>query len=84
MNPKIKDLIEDLESEIIEISDLVNNRIETAPLFDEDDRATLKEDVFNIFPPFAEDEDLAYHAYDIGRLEALNEIVAELKKLKND
>jgi len=79
---KIKNLITDLESESVEIRDMIINRIKS--ISDEELRDAMLDDPFSIDLLPEDVEDSALHGYDLGRLEAFEEIVKELKKIINE
>lgn len=77
---KIKKLITDLESESQELRDGIIERIKS--ISDESLKFSMLEDPFSLDLVPEDNEDLSYHAYDLGRLEAFEEIIRELKNIK--
>ncbi len=79
---KIKFLIRDLQTESTELKEVIISRIKSI----EDDtlRGAMLEDPFSLDLLPEDIEDSSYHSYDLGRLEAFDEIINELKKIINE
>lgn len=81
MENQILSLIESLESECTEIREMIIKRIGSAHFSDDALKDALIEDPFTIELSL-EDTDLDQaHSYDLGRLEAFEEILRELKRI---
>lgn len=79
-----KSLIQTLEFDCKELEDMIKLRIETIHLSDEDLRKDLLDDPFTLEFSLEDTELDQMHAYDLGRLEAFQEIIRELKKKINE
>lgn len=79
-NVKTLELINSLEIECKEITDMILLRIKTSPL-DEGTIEDYLEDPFTLEITFSDAQVDALHAYDLGRLEAFQEIIRELRKI---
>jgi hypothetical protein len=79
-----KSLIKTLEFDCKELENMIRLRIETIHLSDENLRKDLLEDPFTLEFSLEDTELDQMHAYDLGRLEAFQEIVRELKKNINE
>ena len=82
MKNSIKDLIDSLELDCKEIDEMILLRIE-------ENSASVNleinlEDPRDLMPILEDSESEIYHAYDLGRIEAFEEIVSTLKKLLNE
>jgi hypothetical protein len=81
MENQILSLIESLESDCTEIRETIIDRIKSAHYSDDTLKDALMEDPFTIELSL-EDTDLdQMHSYDLGRLEAFEEILRELKRI---
>jgi len=74
---ELKDLIKDLLVECKEIEEMIRLRVESSDLPDD-----YQEDPFTLDVNFEDSELNQMHSYDLGRMEAFQEIVAVLKKIK--
>jgi hypothetical protein len=74
---ELKDLIKDLLVEIVEIEEMIRLRVESSDLPED-----YQEDPFTLDVTFEDSELNQMHSYDLGRMEAFQEIVRELKKIK--
>jgi hypothetical protein len=81
---KYVELIDSLENDCREIEDMMRLRIETIHLSDEGLREALLEDPFTLDLSLEDTELDQMHSYDLGRLEAFQEIIRELKKITYD
>ena len=81
---KYVELINSLENDCREIEDMMRLRIETIHLSDEGLREALLEDPFTLDLSLEDTELDQMHSYDLGRLEAFQEIIRELKKITYD
>lgn len=82
MKNSIKDLIDSLESDCKEIDEMILLRIEeNSP---EDSLEDNLEDPRELMIILNDSESEFHHAYDLGRVEAFEEILATLKKLLNE
>lgn len=77
-------LIHSLEQDCVEIKEMIKLRIETVNLSDEALKEALTEDPFSLELSLEDTEMDQMHAYDLGRLEAFQEIIRELKRITND
>jgi hypothetical protein len=82
MKNPIKDLIESLELDCIEIDEMILLRIEEFSSKDLLERNL--EDPRDLFIELKDKEEETQHAYDIGRVEAFEEIIVTLKKILNE
>ncbi len=82
MKNSIKDLIKSLEEDCKEIDEMILLRIEENS--SSDNLENNLEDPRELTPIFEGSDSDVYHAYDLGRVEAFEEIVATLKKLLNE
>ena len=82
MKNSIKDLIDSLESDCKEIDEMILLRIEERS--PEDSLDDNLEDPRELMIILNDSESEFQHAYDLGRVEAFEEIVATLKKLLNE
>ena len=80
---KYQELIKSLEKDCKEIEYMIRLRIETSPL-EEGAIESYLEDPFTLDITFSDAQVDAFHAYDLGRLEAFQEIIRELKKIANE
>jgi hypothetical protein len=74
---ELKDLIKDLLVECKEIEEMIRLRVESSDLPDD-----YQEDPFTLDVNFEDSELNQMHSYDLGRMEAFQEIVGVLKKIK--
>jgi len=74
---ELKDLIKDLLLEITEIEEMIRLRVESSDLPED-----YQEDPFTLDVSFDDTELNQMHSYDLGRMEAFQEIVGVLKKIK--
>lgn len=74
---ELKDLIKDLLVEIVEIEEMIRLRVESSDLPED-----YQEDPFTLDVTFEDSELNQMHSYDLGRMEAFQEIVRVLKKIK--
>jgi hypothetical protein len=74
---ELKDLIKDLLVECKEIEEMIRLRVESSDLPDD-----YREDPFTLDVNFEDSELNQMHSYDLGRMEAFQEIVGVLKKIK--
>lgn len=74
---ELKDLIKDLLVEIVEIEEMIRLRVESSDLPED-----CQEDPFTLDVSFEDTELTQMHSYDLGRMEAFQEIVFALKKIK--
>jgi hypothetical protein len=74
---ELKDLIKDLLVEIVEIEEMIRLRVESSDLPED-----YQEDPFTLDVNFEDSELNQMHSYDLGRMEAFQEIVGVLKKIK--
>jgi hypothetical protein len=81
---KYTELITSLENDCREIEDMMRMRIETIHLSDEGLREALLEDPFTLDLSLEDTELDQMHSYDLGRLEAFQEIIRELKRITYD
>lgn len=81
---KYIELITSLENDCREIEDMMRMRIETIHLSDEGLREALLEDPFTLDLSLEDTELDQMHSYDLGRLEAFQEIIRELKRITYD
>jgi hypothetical protein len=81
---RIFDLIDSLEKDCKEIEEMIKMRIETVHLSDDALRDALMEDPFTLELSLEDTEMDQMHSYDLGRLEAFQEIVRELKRIANE
>jgi hypothetical protein len=82
MKNSIKDLIKSLEEDCKEIDEMILLRIEENS--SSDNLEDNLEDPRDLNITFEESENGINHAYDLGRVEAFEEIVITLKKLLNE
>ena len=82
MKKSIKSLIDSLELDCKEIDEMILLRIEENS--SSDNLENNLEDPRDLTPIFEGEESDVYHAYDLGRIEAFEEIVITLKKLLNE
>lgn len=82
MKNSIKDLIDSLGSDCEEINEMILLRIEEQS--QEDSLEQNLEDPRDLYAIFKDSEFTLQHAYDLGRVEAFEEIVTTLKKLLNE
>lgn len=81
MENQILSLIDSLESDCTEIRETIIDRIKNSHFSDGTLKDALMEDPFTIELSL-EDTDLdQMHSYDLGRLEAFEEILRELKRI---
>jgi hypothetical protein len=78
------ELIQSLENDCREIKEMMKLRIETIHFSDEGLREALLEDPFTLELSLEDTELNQMHAYDLGRLEAFQEIIRELNRITND
>jgi hypothetical protein len=81
---KTLELIQSLENDCREIKEMMQLRIETIHLSDEALREALLEDPFTLELSLEDTELDQMHAYDLGRLEAFQEILRELKRIAHE
>jgi hypothetical protein len=81
---KYIELINTLENDCKEMEEMIKLRIETINFSDEALRDALIEDPFTLELSLEDTEMDQMHAYDLGRLEAFQEIIRELKQLINE
>jgi hypothetical protein len=74
---ELNNLIKDLRQEIEEIEEMIRLRVESKGLPED-----YQEDPFTLDVTFEDNELNQMHSYDLGRMEAFQEIVNELKKIK--
>ena len=85
MKSSITDLINSLTQESKEIEEMILERIKTINhLSDEGLREALIEDPFTLELSLEDTESDQMHAYDLGRLEAFEEITRALKQIINE
>jgi hypothetical protein len=81
---KLNNLILDLESDCKEVREMIIDRIQSTHFSDEGLRQAFMEDPYTLELSL-EDADLdQMHSYDLGRLEAFEEIANALKKIINE
>lgn len=81
MENQILSLIETLEYDCKEIREMIIERIESAHFSDDDLKDALLKDPFTIELSLECTELDQMHSYDLGRLEAFEEILRELKRI---
>ena len=81
---KTLELIQSLENDCREIKEMMQLRIETIHLSDEALREALLEDPFTLELSLEDTELDQMHVYDLGRLEAFQEILRELKRIAHE
>jgi len=81
---KILELINSLEQDCGEIKEMMKLRIESIHLSDEGLREALLEDPYTLELSLEDTELDQMHSYDLGRLEAFQELVRELKRIAHE
>ena len=84
MKSSIKNLIDTLESDCKELEEMVIDRIKSSYFSDEGLREALIEDPFTLEVALEDIELDQMRCYDLGRLEAFEEIIRSLKEIINE
>jgi hypothetical protein len=84
LGTKVLELISTLESDNKEVLEMIRLRIENDSTLEESLKADYLEDPLSLDISFFDSEVDTYHAYDVGRYEAFNEIIRELKRITHD
>ena len=84
MKSSIKNLIDTLKGDTKELEEMILERIKTIHLSDEGLRKALIEDPYTLELSLEDTELDIMHSYDIGRLEAFEEIINVLNEIINE
>ena len=84
MKSSIKNLIDTLKVYTKELEEMILERIKTIHLSDEGLRKALIEDPYTLELSLEDTELDIMHSYDIGRLEAFEEIINVLNEIINE
>lgn len=84
MKSSIKNLIDTLKGDTKELEEMILGRIKTIHLSDERLRQELIEDPYTLELSLEDTELDIMHSYDIGRLEAFEEIINVLNEIINE
>lgn len=84
MKSSIKNLIDTLKGDTKELEEMILERIKTIHLSDEGLRQALIEDPYTLELSLEDTELDMMHSYDIGRLEAFEEITNVLNEIINE
>jgi len=84
MKSSIKNLIDTLKGDTKELEEMILGRIKTIHLSDEGLRKALIEDPYSLELSLEDTELDMMHAYDLGRLEAFEEITNVLNEIINE
>ena len=82
MKISIKNLVSSLELDCKEIDEMILLRIEDRS--QEDALEQNLEDPRDLYAIFKDSESTLQHAYDLGRVEAFEELIVTLKKMSNE
>ena len=84
MKSSIKNLIDTLKGDTKELEEMILERIKTIHLSNEGLRKALIEDPYTLELSLEDTELDIMHSYDIGRLEAFEEIINVLNEIINE
>jgi hypothetical protein len=84
MKSSVKNLIDTLKGDTKELEEMILERIKTIHLSDEGLREALIEDPYTLELSLEDTELDILHAYDLGRLEAFEEIINVLNEIINE